>query len=349
MEAFVLQDLNVMPGEKKRTILQVEACPFKMPTTVIRGKEDGPVLLITAGVHNMEFVGINAAIKLANNLVPENIKGTVIIISLVNTDGFEHRTMSVSYVDGKNLNRVFPGDKNGSPSEKLAAWFVEEIFPKIDRIIDLHSGDNYEELEPLVFFQGAHEEDVMEASYEMARAVDARYLIRSHVAHGGLYSEAGSFGVPGIILERGCLSAWTQEEVDADIADVKNIMAMLGILKHTKAEIHHHKPVFVHTTYAEAPHTGCWYPLYKTGSYVVEGEIVGEIRDYFGDLICVCTADVDGIILIQTKSLNVIKGDALIAIGCTNFEGHKGNLPGYIEDTFNHVHPLIDSNQEFNI
>ncbi len=349
MEPFVLQELKVMPGEKKRTILRVEDCPYNMSITVRRGKEDGPTLLITAGVHNMEFVGINAAIKLANNLIPENIKGTVIIISLVNTDGFEHRTMSVSHVDGKNLNRVFPGDKNGTPSDKLAAWFVEEIFPKIDRIVDLHSGDNYEGLEPLVFFQGAHTEDVMKASFGMARAVNARYLIRSYVAHGGLYSEAGSHGVPGIILERGCLSTWSDEEVDADIADVKNIMATLGMLRHVTPQTYHHKPVFVHTIYAEAPHTGCWYPMYKTGSYVVKGEIVGEIRDYFGDLICVCTADVDGIIFIQTQSLNVIKGDALMSIGCTKFDEHMEDLPKYIEDTFQHIHPLIDSKKEFNI
>lgn len=348
-DPFVLQDFNVAPGEKQRAVLTVADCPFRMPATVIRGVRPGPTLLVTAGVHNMEFVGINAAIQLANDTRPEDIAGTLFVISLINTDGFEHRTMSVTHADGKNLNRVFPGDAAGTASERLAAWFVAEIFPRVDRVIDLHSGDNYEKLLPLVFFQGAHDEAVMTASYEMARAVNTRCLIRSHVAHGGLYSEAGSCGVPGLILERGCLSQWTQEEVDADVADVQNIMAMLGMRPGITPKPHYHKPVITHATYAEAPHTGCWYPIYQPGEYVIEGEIVGEIRDYFGDLICVCTADMDGIILYETQSLNIIAGDPMIAIGCTHFDEHRSELPDYLARGYDHVHPLVGIDTEFDV
>ena len=113
-DPFVLQDFNVAPGEKQRAVLTVADCPFRMPATVIRGVRPGPTLLVTAGVHNMEFVGINAAIQLANDTRPEDIAGTLFVISLINTDGFEHRTMSVTHADGKNLNRVFPGDAAGT-------------------------------------------------------------------------------------------------------------------------------------------------------------------------------------------------------------------------------------------
>lgn len=348
-DPFVLQDFNVLPGEKQRAVLTVADCPFRMPATVIRGERPGPTLLVTAGVHNMEFVGINAAIQLANDTRPEDIAGTLFIISLINTDGFEHRTMSVTHADGKNLNRVFPGDPEGSETERLAAWFVAEIFPRVDRVIDLHSGDNYEKLLPLVFFQGAHDPAVMAASYAMAQAVDTRCLIRSHVAHGGLYSEAGSCGVPGLILERGCLSQWTQEEVDADVADVLNIMAVLGMRPGIAPKRPYHKPVITHATYADAPHTGCWYPIYQPGEYVVAGEIVGEIRDYFGDLICVCTADTDGIILYETQSLNILAGDPMIAIGCTHFDAHRSALPDDPTRGCGHVHPLVDTAEEFDV
>ena len=72
-DPFVLQDFNVAPGEKQRAVLTVADCPFRMPATVIRGVQPGPTLLVTAGVHNMEFVGINAAIQLANDTRPEDI------------------------------------------------------------------------------------------------------------------------------------------------------------------------------------------------------------------------------------------------------------------------------------
>lgn len=346
---FDVSDLNIEPGTKTRGILTVNSCPFHMPVTVINGTKPGPTLLVTAGLHNMEFVGINAAIDLANEVEPEYIAGKLIIISLINTDGFEHRTMSVTYADGKNLNRVFPGDPNGTESERFAAWFVKYIYPRIDYIVDLHSGDNYERLESLVFFQGAHSKEVMAESFRIANAVNTPYLIRSHVAHGGLYSEAGNYGVPGIILERGCLSRWTWEEVQQDKDDVKNIMATIGMLPEIKPIKRHHKPVFTHVSYAVAPHTGCWYPVRHIGDYVMRGEIVGEIRNYFGDLICVCTSDVDGIIFIETDALNILEGQDLMSVGCIHFENHHEEISDYLSEGYKHVHELIDTGEEFDV
>ena len=83
--------------------------------------------MITAGIHSAEFVGIQAAIELAEELKPENIRGTVVILPLVNRSGFEHRTMSMVYEDGKNLNRVFPGNPEGSTAEKLAYTVFREF------------------------------------------------------------------------------------------------------------------------------------------------------------------------------------------------------------------------------
>ena len=77
-------------------------------------------VLITAGIHNAEYVGIQAAIELSNELDVDKLKGNVVIVPLANRSGFENRTMSRVFEDGKNLNRVFPGDPDGSEADRLA-------------------------------------------------------------------------------------------------------------------------------------------------------------------------------------------------------------------------------------
>ena len=93
-------------------------------------KKRGETVLISGGVHNAEYVGIQAAMQLADELDPKKIAGNIIVIRLMNRTGFEHRTMSLTYEDGKNLNRVFPGNPNGTLSDRIAYTVVTEFFPR---------------------------------------------------------------------------------------------------------------------------------------------------------------------------------------------------------------------------
>lgn len=88
--------------------------------------------------------------ELAKEFQPEKLKGNVIIIPLVNVSGFEHRTMSMVYEDGKNLNRVFPGNGRNS-CRTHCCTIVRKLFSITDYYIDLHSGDGYEQLHPYVY------------------------------------------------------------------------------------------------------------------------------------------------------------------------------------------------------
>ena len=105
-------------------------------------------------VHNAEYVGIQSAIQLSHDLEPDKINGQVIIIHLMNPSGFEHRTMSLVYEDGKNLNRVFPGSMLGTTAERIAYTVEREFFPFADYYIDLHCGDGFEGLVSYVYCLG---------------------------------------------------------------------------------------------------------------------------------------------------------------------------------------------------
>ena len=110
MRTLRVADLEAKPGEKVSGFVHIIGAEFGIPVTLICGEKEGETVLISGGVHNAEYVGIQAAMQLADELDPKKIAGNIIVIRLMNRTGFEHRTMSLTYEDGKNLNRVFPGN-----------------------------------------------------------------------------------------------------------------------------------------------------------------------------------------------------------------------------------------------
>ena len=122
-----------------------------LPFTVIEGPTPGPVLLVTAGVHGSEFCSIEAALRLAR-LTPEELRGTLVVLPLLNPGGFRARSVYVMPEDGKNLNRMFPGRPDGSLSEQLAHWLVTAVYPQVDAYLDLHGGDLDESLAPFSLY-----------------------------------------------------------------------------------------------------------------------------------------------------------------------------------------------------
>src|SRR5438309_10972164 len=88
--------------------------PWEMPAFVIRGRQPGPTLAVTAGIHAAEYPGIASATRLARDVDPAALRGTLIVVSPVNRPGFYERSMYTNPLDGKNINRTFPGDLAGS-------------------------------------------------------------------------------------------------------------------------------------------------------------------------------------------------------------------------------------------
>ncbi|MCP1103566.1 putative deacylase [Aequitasia blattaphilus] len=114
------------------TYLKVYDDDIYLPATIIEGEREGKTILITAGVHSTEYVSIEASIQLAKELEKEDtrraLKGKIILIHATNYSGFcKGNTLSQVPEDGQNLNRVFPGNREGSVSEKVACYMVQEM------------------------------------------------------------------------------------------------------------------------------------------------------------------------------------------------------------------------------
>lgn len=314
-QSFQLGDVTVRRGEKYQGDISFANRDIVLPGTIICGKLPGKTMLITGGVHSGEYVGIQACVELGAELQPEKTVGTIVILKVLNRPAFENRAGSLGLSDGKNLNRVFPGNPNGTEMERLAWAITKEVYPKVDYYIDLHSGDDFEALTPYVYYAGKAAQEVTEVSRKMAEQVDVPYMVRSMVSSGGAYNYAASKGIASILLERGGMGAWTSEEVNSDKRDVRNILSSLDMYQ-IRRDVRNYVPMEVtDVCYQAASEDGLWYPAAKPGDMVAEGALLGTIRDYNGKLRETCRAEYTGVVLYQTGSLQVTEGGPVVAYG----------------------------------
>lgn len=316
--SFSLCNLTVEKGQKVSGFLELPFTKEGLPTTIIYGEQEGDAVLVTGGIHNAEYVGIECVTGLSRQIDPKDVKGIIIMIHIVNVNGFRARTVSVSKEDGKNLNRVFPGNYEGTFTDKLAYFMEKELFSRVKYYIDVHNGDWFEDLSPFIYCVGNAEPEVVAKAEEMALSADMPYYVKSGSGKGGAYNYAGSLGIPAVLIERGCSGMWTEEEAENSRKDVRNILRTIGVLtspKEWQKLIPRHMR---HAHYVDSDQEGCWFPTKRAGDMVHAGEVIGVLKDYFGNVIQEYRLKEDCVILYQTVSYSVPKNSPLIAYGHYN-------------------------------
>lgn len=277
----------------------------------VNGSEDGPRLAITTGVHGCEYVGIQAVKEFIKEVGDLKFKGSLLIVPLVNESGFVHGLKRIVKEDGQNLNRCFPGDKEGSFTYKLAQKIEEEIYKDADFLIDLHGGDINEIMTPLVFYPVAADQATNKKAKKLAEKLTTNYMVPS-ISKNGLYSWANQNKIPSLLLERGSLGRWTRQEVDLVKRNILEIMAGLGMVEYEESI----GPIEIkEASYIEARSTGYWYPQLEINQPFKKGQVLGILEDENSKPIQEVKSNYDGIILYQTLSLGVKRDDPLIAYG----------------------------------
>lgn len=109
-----------------------------VPVTYLRNGH-GPRALLSAGVHGDEFEGQIALRKLAREFSSEDIRGSLLILPMANAPAVA-ASSRVSPLDQLNLNRVFPGDALGRPTEAIAHAIETLLLAHSDYACDIHSG-----------------------------------------------------------------------------------------------------------------------------------------------------------------------------------------------------------------
>ena len=154
-EPFSLGSLQAKPGELVTGELIVDEGIDEgtfIPITIIHGMNPGPVLTLTAGIHGTEYVPVIALLEIMKKVDPKELSGTLIMVNVANIPAFLNRSVYLSAIDQKNLNRIFPGKEDGTVSERIAFTLFNEVILKSDYYIDLHGGEFNERLVDFLYF-----------------------------------------------------------------------------------------------------------------------------------------------------------------------------------------------------
>jgi uncharacterized protein len=278
---------------------------LSIPCTILRGRSPGPKLLVTAGVHGAEYSSIEAARRLTR-MPLEGLVGELTILPILNIEAFWQHRPYFNPRDGKNINRVFPGKPDGSPSERLAAWVSGTAMPGMSAYIDLHCGDIIEALMPFAIFPDGHDR-----SRDLAIAAGFPYVMRSTAA-GHSYRAAVNQGIPGVLLESGGCGLWTEESVTLIETGVKRIMGKLGMLPDRAAETP--RPPIYTMKVATAAVAGYWHCAVSPGARVERGQPLGVIYDLAGPGEHRIAAEVSGPVIYHVTSLAISVGEPLVGI-----------------------------------
>ena len=318
---FVLDGHKVRSGEKMSFDIAVKAPggdSTRIPVTVVNGRRPGPVLGLLAGIHGYEYPPIMALQQLAPTLDPAEISGTIVLIHIANVNAFLSRSVYYNPADGKNLNRQFPGKKDGTITECIAWTLSRNVFPKLQYLVDIHAGDANEDLHPYVGYVVSGKQTEM--GKKMADAMGFDWVIRSERAISdtapSIYasSEGIAQGIPTIAIECGKMGVAQAADIEMINNGLRNLMRTLLLLPG--------KPLPAKVSYEitqrqtiSSEHTGIFYSDYKSGALVRKGMKLGVVTDFFGKVLQEVVAPADGFIIYKVSTPPINKGELLFNLG----------------------------------
>jgi predicted deacylase len=311
--------LRAEPGRKTRGVVSVDLGPTtaEVPLILVNGSRPGPRVVITGGVHGGEFIGVDATTRLAGLLEPDEVAGQLVICPVANPPAVYGGRLNISPLDGVNINRVFPGDKDGGPTDRMAAWLFENLMDGADAYVDLHSGGIDQHLLDFVGYRLTGDTELDAKNRGMAHAVGYELVIFGTSAAGGnSHAAANRQGVPAILVETGQLG-------DRDPATVRRLLDALHRILHHLGVIEASERVrpatarprdWIWTGEVASEVTGLWYPDAVTGDEVTEGQTIGRIIDPVDGTEHKVTATATGKIIYGMNGLTVRPGTELAAI-----------------------------------
>ena len=309
------------PGQMDRRLLAFDSptlAGYEWPYFAISGAADGPTLCLIAGIHGAEYPPIDAVMRFCRDLDPAALHGRLVALPVVNLPAFWERTPFVCPRDGKNPNRVFPGDANGTFSEAMAYHLFETVIRRGDYLLDLHCGDMVEDLAPFSIVQETGDERVDGLAVRMATAFALSYTIVQ--PHGGgpidgtTNAAAAYAGIPAVIAEAGGVGQLQPEAVALHLRGLRRVVQRLGMLD-GEPEALPDPALMRDFVWVRAERGGFFRRAVVAGDHIIKGGVIGRMADLWGEPRDEITSPVDGVAIFTTTSPAIADGGLLIGIG----------------------------------
>ncbi|MET1258444.1 succinylglutamate desuccinylase/aspartoacylase family protein [Flagellimonas sp. DF-77] len=303
---------SVLPGQRKLVKINIARLPtgtlIDIPVHVFNAKKKGPTVLLQAGLHGDEINGVETLRRMLENDDFQIKKGAVIVVPILNIFGFIHFSRDVP--DGKDVNRSFPGRKNGSLASRIAYHYTQEILPQIDFGIDLHTGGGQRHNYPQIRFT---EGDTQ--SEALAERFGAPFYFASRLIAGSFRKAAFRMGKPIVVYEAGESMRFDETAIEMAISGIKKVLGGFGMVTPPKKGKSVSSIRLGATRWIRAPRAGMFVPEIANGAEVKKGDCLGMVSDTFAKKTKKIKAPFDGWVYCINNQAVVNQGDALFHMG----------------------------------
>ncbi|WP_338021414.1 succinylglutamate desuccinylase/aspartoacylase family protein [Alloalcanivorax marinus] len=278
-----------------------------VPVLVAHGTRPGPHLCLTAAVHGDELNGIEMVRRLMYELEPDELAGTVVGVPIVNLDGFRNGSRYLS--DRRDLNRYFPGRKNGSAASRVAYSLFENIVRHCDYLVDLHTGSQKRVNQPQL---RADLENPQVVAF--AKHFGGMTVLHSPSSSGMLRAAAVDEGIVAVTMEAGGPNRLEDDAVDYGVQALETLLENLDMRKASRfwgAP----QPVFYESEWIRAGQGGILLSEVELNEQVKKGQILGTVTDPISNTGSAIIAPYDGRVLGMAVNQVVHAGFAAYRIG----------------------------------
>jgi len=311
-EPVEIRGQKVELGENRLIKIEIDRLPtgtaIEIPIYVFNGIEEGPTILLQAGLHGDEVNGIELVRKmLAKNYF--NIKrGCLIVVPLLNVFGFLHFSRDVH---GKDVNRSFPGSKTGSLASRIAYFLMREIVNNINFGIDIHTGANQRSNYPQIRYTPDSKE-----GKKLADIFNAPYQFASKLIPKSFRKEAHKHNIPIIVYEGGEALRLDKFAIKKGIKGVLNILEYFEMIDIREEKVETITIELSQRKWIRARIAGMFNTRVKNGEQVIKGQTLGYITDTYGEESTIrVKSPHDGYIIAINNFPVISRGEAIFHIG----------------------------------
>ncbi|MDH5379902.1 MAG: succinylglutamate desuccinylase/aspartoacylase family protein [Cyclobacteriaceae bacterium] len=310
---LIINGYEIKPGEKRRILINIAKLPshssINISINVSRGKEDGPTLLLMGGLHGDEINGVEIVRRMIETDLHAPLRGSVICIPILNIYGFIH--FSRYLPDGKDVNRSFPGNKNGSLASRLAHYVTHNIIPQIDYGVDFHTGGGERTNFPQVRCVFADPENE-----KLAEAFHAPFTLNSPYRAHSLRQTAGKLGKKILVYEGGESVRFDEFAIVQGIEGARRLMKHLDMIDDAPHPLVKNT-IIRNSSWVRAKVSGMFTSSVESGQQVKRNQLLGYITDTFGDYKKPVKSPAAGYVIGLNNNPLVHQGDAIMHLGVT--------------------------------
>ena len=288
-------DIESLPrGATTRVFVELVAdglaAGVRVPVLVARGHRPGPVFGITAAVHGNELNGIPVIHDLFARLDPATVRGCVVGVLVANVPGLHQHRRELS--DGTDLNRIMPGRENGNVAEVYASRLIGRIINRFDYHVDLHTASFGRVNSLYVRADMNHEK-----SAAMAYLQRPQIIVHNEASDHTLRGAAMEMGIPSITVEIGDPQRFQRRFIKNARIGLRAVLSYAGVVRKRPVADGPEPVICSSSSWMYTDRGGLLEVLPGVTYRVAEGEVVGRIRNAFGDVIREYKAPIDGIVV----------------------------------------------------